>query len=165
MSFFFYRSMEECPVCFETVSKKQIIRLECLHTLCFSCGHRWLTEHMSCPLCRHSSLYFCRSTRSLKKSVETVQNFLVMSEVCAVFLSRGNYTQQKEIEVCGDLLTGFVVDNKELWYRPHLLPILRHIYESTVHIMGLPTYEHCSDDTHNAFETFRKTFSFARTQT
>lgn len=154
--------MEECPVCFETVSKKQMIRLECLHTLCISCGRRWLAKHMSCPLCRHSSQYFCRSTRSLMKSVEALHKLVFISEACAIFLSLEHCTEQKEIEVCG-VLTNFVVDNKELWYRPNMLPFLRQIYDSTVNIMNLPTYRECSEDTHKAFDIFKKTFSFINT--
>jgi hypothetical protein len=87
-----------------------------------------------------------------------------MYEACAVFLSRDpNYTQEKEIEVCGDLLKGFVVDQKELWYRPHLLPLLQQIYKNTIQIMNTPMYQHCSEDTHKAFKTFQKTFSFINT--
>jgi hypothetical protein len=39
----------ECPICFKHL---EMVEMECCHSLCEECIHKWLSKSNQCPLCR-----------------------------------------------------------------------------------------------------------------
>jgi len=42
-----------CPVCMEEFENKERIITTCNHTFCKNCIDKWLSNHSTCPICRH----------------------------------------------------------------------------------------------------------------
>ena len=107
--------MEECPICLS--SRSNMIRLTCQHKFCLSCGHKWIAQHFSCPLCRRQSLYFSKNTRSLTVAQDLAFVVRVILDVFDYKLSNGDYINMLDLVVLDDKY-------KHIWYRPDMKPIL-----------------------------------------
>ena len=45
---------EDCIICFDQYPKETGKTLECGHTFHPKCIDQWISEHKTCPICRHS---------------------------------------------------------------------------------------------------------------
>ncbi|KAK4530302.1 hypothetical protein CCYA_CCYA04G1159 [Cyanidiococcus yangmingshanensis] len=41
----------DCSICFEVPSEDPVVTM-CGHLFCWSCLHRWMTQHATCPVCK-----------------------------------------------------------------------------------------------------------------
>ena len=49
-----HKTPEDCPICFEVIDKKSLLKTACNHSFHFQCLKTWLTTKSSCPCCRGS---------------------------------------------------------------------------------------------------------------
>ena len=122
----------QCLVCFESISSRKKIQLECGHSLCFSCAHQWITERRpTCPMCRASTAYFSRSTRSKSKSLAFLQNSAL--DIRAVI--------QGDVKLCY-FINKFFCRPRHLWYRPDMAYIMKPVLEWAQQIVNSENVEH-----------------------
>lgn len=108
----------DCPVCLCSIKKSSAtcVTLECGHSLCFGCAHKWIiTKNPTCPLCRSNTSYFSRDTRS--KNMANI--------ICIAFsLATELYSIHDGILDIQDLI--YTIKNlyepyKEIWKRPDMV--------------------------------------------
>lgn len=47
-----HKTPDECPICFEAIGKKDLLKTSCNHTFHYDCMKKWLETKSSCPCCR-----------------------------------------------------------------------------------------------------------------
>jgi hypothetical protein len=113
----------ECPICYERLTKKKIT-LECKHQLCFDCAVKWIPHQESCPMCRTTSSYFSRTTRSLEKSVSIYNSLYDHFTDLLYILNRFPIGNEVEIFIYACIFDFHIIQNKDVWYRPNMQAIL-----------------------------------------
>jgi len=46
------RNLEDCPICYEKITKKTSTTTRCKHVFHKTCLQHWTKENTSCPMCR-----------------------------------------------------------------------------------------------------------------
>lgn len=108
----------ECPICLNKKSMKFLVELECHHKLCHTCAVEWLLKNPTCPCCRQTTKYFCKSTRSRLQARALVQD---ASSIWTQI--RMLYGTAVPTDVFFEYIRYFFLQspNRGLWYRPHLI--------------------------------------------
>lgn len=155
----------ECPVCYSTKRKNSLVTLECGHAFCFSCSLEWLTKHGgNCPLCRETSVYFSRETRSKKRAdavfvdfAEKIHSFVCLFDVLPMSV-------EQEIKVMANLLDNSILQHKHEWYRPHMRSVLGDIYKPVKGMMETPEFQSCRPELRSVFMRFEHHFALGSTR-
>jgi len=114
----------ECPVCYRGLSSKSsrsTVTLECGHSFCAVCAESWVLTQMkcNCPMCRETTAYFDRNTRSREKANRVMQTWCLL--VNALDGSRPDLKDL--IEIMKITYTPY----RHLWKRPEMVVIFRTI--------------------------------------
>lgn len=124
----------ECPICYKNLTKNSI-RLECKHNFCFECAFQWITKHTTCPLCRKEVEYFDRSTRSQSKSKDLFEDFICILAISLEWFDTIPHSENTELIAYSKILEKFVLQEKNLWYRPHMRVQLHRLDKMIFHFI------------------------------
>lgn len=125
------KEKKECPVCFQKLSSRQTLSLECGHVLCFSCANHWLPENKTCPLCRSLSDRFSYRTRSFTASHELCETIKMWLHYLDVYFGSAQSFFDHHLTSYVSFLDQFICQQKTLWYRPdmkiYLIPLQKKL--------------------------------------
>jgi hypothetical protein len=74
-----YHSNNECPICFNTISKEQLYITNCNHVFCKSCLDKWFNKSkFNCPSCR-KNIYYVKYLNELIKII--IKNQIIQERI------------------------------------------------------------------------------------
>jgi hypothetical protein len=62
--------MDECPICINPLTEKNICKTKCEHSYCLSCLLEHLTYNKACPLCRSVIFDFIKKVEDTESEEE-----------------------------------------------------------------------------------------------
>lgn len=95
--------VEECAVCYEAITNRSLIKLNCSHIFHAKCLKKWVnSDHLTCPMCR-AALSDAVLDQLNPKMQDAVQAFLID------FQSLGLSSQQEVDRFITDLLNLHII--------------------------------------------------------